>query len=103
MLAEQPEFSTNEQMRTLLELTERRDLLRDAGVVVGDLRARAFRRRRRQVVRVGTLAEADDLAVRQPHGLRHDAEQPALDRPRAVAGQADAAGAGWACREAGAA
>jgi heat-inducible transcriptional repressor len=30
MLAEQPEFSTNEQMRTLLELTERRDLLREA-------------------------------------------------------------------------
>jgi heat-inducible transcriptional repressor len=30
MLAEQPEFSSNEQMRTLLELTERRDLLRQA-------------------------------------------------------------------------
>ena len=30
MLAEQPEFNSNEQMRTLLELTERRDLLREA-------------------------------------------------------------------------
>jgi heat-inducible transcriptional repressor len=30
LLAEQPEFHSNEQMRTLLELTERRDLLRDA-------------------------------------------------------------------------
>jgi heat-inducible transcriptional repressor len=30
LLAEQPEFSSNEQMRTLLELTERRDLLRQA-------------------------------------------------------------------------
>jgi heat-inducible transcriptional repressor len=30
LLAEQPEFTSNEQMRTLLELTERRDLLRDA-------------------------------------------------------------------------
>ena len=29
-LAEQPEFSSNEKMRTLIELTERRDLLRDA-------------------------------------------------------------------------
>jgi heat-inducible transcriptional repressor len=30
ILAEQPEFNSNEQMRTLLELTERRDLLRAA-------------------------------------------------------------------------
>ena len=30
MLAEQPEFSSNTQMRTLLELTEQRDLLRQA-------------------------------------------------------------------------
>jgi heat-inducible transcriptional repressor len=30
MLAEQPEFSSNEQMRTLLALTERRDVLREA-------------------------------------------------------------------------
>ncbi len=30
LLAEQPEFSSNEQMRTLLDLTERRDLLRSA-------------------------------------------------------------------------
>jgi len=30
MLAEQPEFSSNERMRHLLELTERRDLLREA-------------------------------------------------------------------------
>lgn len=30
MLAEQPEFSSNEQMRTLLELTERKDVLRRA-------------------------------------------------------------------------
>jgi heat-inducible transcriptional repressor len=30
MLAEQPEFHSNEQIRTLLELTERRDVLRDA-------------------------------------------------------------------------
>jgi heat-inducible transcriptional repressor len=30
LLAEQPEFHSNTQMRTLLELTERRDLLRDA-------------------------------------------------------------------------
>lgn len=30
MLAEQPEFHSNEQIRTLLELTDRRDLLRDA-------------------------------------------------------------------------
>lgn len=30
MLAEQPEFASNEQMRNLLELTERRDLLRQA-------------------------------------------------------------------------
>jgi heat-inducible transcriptional repressor len=30
MLAEQPEFNSNEQMRTLLELTERRDLLRES-------------------------------------------------------------------------
>ncbi|MDH3498042.1 MAG: heat-inducible transcriptional repressor HrcA [Gemmatimonadota bacterium] len=30
MLAEQPEFHSNEQMRTLLELTERRDLLRES-------------------------------------------------------------------------
>jgi heat-inducible transcriptional repressor len=30
MLAEQPEFHSNEQMRTLLELTERRDVLREA-------------------------------------------------------------------------
>ncbi|MSR07641.1 MAG: heat-inducible transcription repressor HrcA [Gemmatimonadetes bacterium] len=30
MLAEQPEFASNEQMRNLLELTERRDLLRRA-------------------------------------------------------------------------
>lgn len=30
MLAEQPEFSSNDQMRRLLELTERRDLLRAA-------------------------------------------------------------------------
>src|SRR5258705_6089878 len=30
LLAEQPEFNSNEQMRTLLELTERRDLLRGA-------------------------------------------------------------------------
>lgn len=30
MLAEQPEFHSNEQMRALLELTERRDLLRQA-------------------------------------------------------------------------
>jgi heat-inducible transcriptional repressor len=30
MLAEQPEFHSNEQIRTLLELTDRRDLLREA-------------------------------------------------------------------------
>lgn len=30
MLADQPEFSTNEQMRNLLDLTERRDVLRQA-------------------------------------------------------------------------
>ena len=30
LLAEQPEFSSNEQMKTLLEITERRDLLRDS-------------------------------------------------------------------------
>ena len=30
LLAEQPEFASNEQMRTLLEITERRDLLRQA-------------------------------------------------------------------------
>ncbi len=30
LLAEQPEFSSNERMRTLLEITERRDLLRTA-------------------------------------------------------------------------
>jgi heat-inducible transcriptional repressor len=30
MLADQPEFHSNEQMRNLLELTERRDLLREA-------------------------------------------------------------------------
>jgi heat-inducible transcriptional repressor len=30
MLADQPEFHSNEQMRSLLELTERRDLLREA-------------------------------------------------------------------------
>lgn len=30
MLADQPEFSSNERMRDLLELTERRDLLKDA-------------------------------------------------------------------------
>jgi heat-inducible transcriptional repressor len=30
MLADQPEFHSNEQMRTLLELTERRDVLREA-------------------------------------------------------------------------
>ncbi|MBI4420145.1 MAG: heat-inducible transcription repressor HrcA [Gemmatimonadetes bacterium] len=30
LLAEQPEFSSNEQMKTLLELTERRDVLRAA-------------------------------------------------------------------------
>ncbi len=30
VLADQPEFNSNEQMRTLLELTERRDLLRGA-------------------------------------------------------------------------
>ena len=30
MLADQPEFASNERMRELLELTERRDLLRDA-------------------------------------------------------------------------
>jgi heat-inducible transcriptional repressor len=30
MLVEQPEFHSNEQVRTLLELTERRDLLREA-------------------------------------------------------------------------
>lgn len=30
LLAEQPEFHSNQRMRTLLELTERRDLLRDA-------------------------------------------------------------------------
>lgn len=30
MLAEQPEFASNEQMRNLLQLTERRDLLRQA-------------------------------------------------------------------------
>ncbi len=30
MLAEQPEFSSNDQMRSLLELTERRDVLRTA-------------------------------------------------------------------------
>ena len=30
MLAEQPEFSSNDQMRTLLELTEQRDVLRGA-------------------------------------------------------------------------
>jgi heat-inducible transcriptional repressor len=30
MLAEQPEFHSNEQMRTLLELTERREVLREA-------------------------------------------------------------------------
>ncbi len=30
MLADQPEFNSNDQMRTLLEITEQRDLLRDA-------------------------------------------------------------------------
>ena len=30
LLADQPEFATNEQMRTLLDITERRDLLREA-------------------------------------------------------------------------
>ena len=30
MLADQPEFASNEQMRTLLDLTERRDLLRES-------------------------------------------------------------------------
>jgi heat-inducible transcriptional repressor len=30
MLADQPEFHSNEQMRTLLDLTERRDVLREA-------------------------------------------------------------------------
>ena len=30
MLADQPEFSSNQQMKNLLELTERRDLLREA-------------------------------------------------------------------------
>lgn len=49
MLADQPEFHSNEQMRTLLELTERRDLLREA-----------LRRRSGPGVTVTIGAENDD-------------------------------------------
>lgn len=49
LLAEQPEFASNERMRALLELTERRDLLRDA-----------FEAHRRRGVRITIGAENDD-------------------------------------------